>query len=611
MKTIVIVIVTAIIHMLFIPQMFHASDNPQEKLYPDTRWTYMDLPSLTNKQRVELAIKAKKDWKNHNAQITKEAILLSDRLENHIRKWLKGEASAEIPEGLLPPYIDSRKTHHWKLVHPDEIKPEEQWYDMPCYDPAKELHQHGVDPHTTYLKLIFIAPFNSRLLIEGDFPHCRFMDYQIMQPFAPWHPTTGNLGVGEVPIVDADIKPDPGHINPFLPGADRDAANRHYHLTFELKKGNAVKLNPEAMIAPGYRAEGNTRVGGPFAYSGPWGNHMFVPSVVWLRYYAPDKGTAPYAGVPWPKAVLQLSTGEKFWLTCDKSKAVADQTAEVPPRPTAPGEPYPFEGPNFGWFKMYGIQLLYAEADAAAKIRRKDTPDSIAQKKKIIRDTFKLLFSRGADAYPPGNYEVSATCCNYISYLIRTIALGKNKVIVLTGKLPTFPETRNGEKNMTKGQVRYFSITHLQGSGGGIGSSIYTGVPHGSLMDDEMTVNKDNEYIIVFSREEDRPENATINNNVTWQEWGPSGRQNITLRWLSVRPEWYLPEYAPYEKNIPWDKGAWSGENYDPSIIGQNKPGIMGPYHPVIHYMTKQEFEALGTNTDITNIPKWDTNNRL
>jgi len=583
-------------------------DCDSAKVFPDTRWTYQDLPALTNQQRLNLAVEAKKEGDAYSEQVIMEAEELSRELEDYIRKWLDGKVDAELPKGLLPPYIDSVKTHDWKLVNPDEITAEEQWYAMNMYDPQEELHQHAVDPHVTYLKLIFIAPFGSKLLIEGDFPHCRFMDYQILEPLDPGHPVTGNMGVGEVAIVDADIEPDEGHVNPFRLGADRNAKKRHYHITFELKKGNAVDLNPEAMIAPAYRAKGNTRVGGPFGFAGPWGGNELVPSIVWLRYYAPDKDAEPYGNVPWPKATLQLSTGEKFWLTCDKSKAVKDQTATVPQRPTPPIEPSNFQGSNFGWFKMYGISLLYAEADTFNKLTPWDSEEEIEKMKKNLRDIFQLLFNRGADAVPPGNYEVSATCCNYISYLIRPISLGKNKVIVLTGKLPTFPGTRNGEEEMTSGEVRYFSITHLQG-GGGLGTTLYTGVPHGSLMDDEIITNEDGEYVIVFSREQDRPKNAIKKNNITWQDWGPAGRQNLNLRWLSVRPEWYLPEYAPDEKNIPWDKGSWSGQNYDFSLVGQNRPGVMGPYHPVIHYMTKEEFEALGSNIDPNDVPDWNKNN--
>ncbi|MGD2250150.1 MAG: hypothetical protein PVF58_17235 [Candidatus Methanofastidiosia archaeon] len=574
-----------------------------QKVSPETLWTYQDLPALTNEQRIELALKAHTEGDTHYQKVIEEAEELSKTLEEYIYQWLNGEVDAELPEGLLPPYIDSAKTHTWKLVHPHEITPEEQWYAMKMYNPQEELHQHSVEPHATYLKLIFIAPFNSKLLIEGDFPHCRFMDYQILQPFDPYHPVTGNMGVCEVPIVDVDIEPDEGHVNPFRVGADRTTEKRHYHLTFDLKIGNAVDLNP--VMKFDYRAPGNTRVGSPFGFSGPWGGNVLVPSVLWLRIYAPDNNKEPYGGVKWPKAVLQLPTGEKYWITCDKSKAVHDQTCPVPNRPVPPYEPYLFQGPELGWFKMFGIDLVMMEANAYTESEPWGPKDVVTTKKEI-RDFYKLMWNRGADADPPGNFECSATCCNYISYLLRPMVLGKEKVIVLTGKLPEFPKTRNGEPLMEKGEIRYFSITHQQGSGG-LGKSIYTSVPHGSVMDDEIIVNGNNEYIIVYSREKERPENATEENGVTWQEWGPSSRQVLCIRWLSVVPDWYLPEVAPDSNNIPWIRGAWSQDQYDKTLVGENHSGVLGVYHPVIHYMTVKEFEALRDSLSVEDIPEWNS----
>ena len=116
---------------------------------------------------------------------------------------------------------DNHKTKKWKLQKPEEIDPDNQWYFIPAREKPldmNKLYQHSADPHVTYLKCIFIAPFGSTLLVEGDFPHCRFMDYQILQPFDPLHPT---ITMGEIPLVDVDIEPNDGHSNPFRVGADR------------------------------------------------------------------------------------------------------------------------------------------------------------------------------------------------------------------------------------------------------------------------------------------------------------------------------------------------------------------------------------------------------
>lgn len=577
----------------------------KEKVRAGTRWTYMEIPNLTEAERFNLALKARREGAAYRNRATAKAERLSSELEAHIRKWLAGKADANIPKGLLPRYIDSAKTHDWKLVRPEDVKPEDQWFSMPMYDPSKELFQNSPDPHATYFKLIFIAPFGSKLLVEGDFPRCRFMDYQILQPFDPSFPVTGNMGVCEVPLVDVDIEPDPGHVNPFRVGADRSATKRHYHVTFELKAGNAVELNPEVMRAPAYRDSGNTRVGGPFGFAGPWGDGVLVPSVLWLRCYAPDKDAGKFGGVAWPKAVLQLSTGEKFWLTCDKSKAVKDQTMPVHVQPTAPAEPYVFDGPILGWFKMFGMILVRGEAHAYHRMAKPFGPMDPDEVKWKMRGILRLQWNRGQDAPPPGCFECSATCCNYISYLLRPMVLGQDKVLVVTGRLPEYPKTRDGERKMTGGQIRYFSITHQRGGGGARGGSIHTGTPLGSLMDDEIVLNKRREYVIVYTRGSERPKNAVKANGVTWQEWGPISRQSVVLRWLSVLPEWHLPKFAPHEDNITWEKGSWSSKQFDKSLVGRNRPGTMGPYHPVIHYMSRAEFEALGNRIDPRRVPEW------
>jgi hypothetical protein len=62
---------------------------------------------------------------------------------------------------------------------------------------------------------------------------------------------------------------------------------------------------------------------------------------------------------------------------------------------------------------------------------------------------------------------------------------------------------------------------------------------------------------------------------------------------MSVMPQWHLPKYSPDGYNLPWSKAAWSGSQYDESLVGLNQSGIMGPYHPVIHLLTKEQFESL------------------
>jgi len=577
---------------------------------PEDYYTYFDIPDLSIKQMINNSCrKTRQEWASYYQQQNQEAKELSDKLETYIKDWYYGRADSKIPSGLLPPSIDNEKTKDWVLLRPEEIKQEDQWYIFPAHkvDPEfKRLYQHSPDGNATYLRLVFIAPFDSSLLIDGDFPHSREMSFHIIRPFDPRFPGTGNMGVLEVPLVDVDIEPDEGSVNPFQTGADRNALNRHYHVVFELKAGDPTALNP-VLNDPHLRAPGNTRVGGPFISTGPYGDGVIIPSTIWIRYYGPDKGLEPLAGVPLPKAIFKLKTGEEFWLKPSNDLYKVRQTMLAEGANTPPSDPLKatksMNGPDAGWHKMFGIWELYAEARAML-LTINSYEQVVKAARTQVRGMLDCFFNQGADNPAPGNIAHSATDCPYNNYLIRNFSLGSDKVYVITGKLPTTPRTRNGEATMERAQARYWSISHT-GSGK---DRKYQGVLYGSLMDDEIVTNQNNEYIIVHSAGANRPSNAVPENGVTWQDFGTQSSQNFQIRWMSVYPDHYMEEYAPTDQNIPWETGAWMQEKYDKTLVGENKPGVMGPYHPVIHYMTKEQFEALGNKPlKAEDIPLWTT----
>ncbi|MBW2148852.1 MAG: hypothetical protein JRG73_19490 [Deltaproteobacteria bacterium] len=576
-----------------------------EKIRNIDYWTYTDFQVLSDEEIRAFCDMTPAEREEYDNEKIAEAQALSDRLETYIRNWYYGNASPQIPINILPSSIDNDKTRNWRLLRPEEVDPARQWGVRPAHEIPTDfnrLYFLSPDNHVTYMKLFFIAPFDSQLLIEGDFAHARFMDYQILAPFDPQNPTTSGMGAPEVPIVDVDIEPDPGHTNPFRPGADRNAENRHYHLTFDLKAGNAVELNPEAMIAPAYRAPGNTRVGGPFAFSGPNGNGSIIASVLWLRYYAPDKDRGPLGGVGYPKALLRLETGETFWIQPDFSLAERRQNTAVPGYRTWSAEPEELIGPNVGWGKMFGFWLTFADGVAYPWVNPWGVfPKSWAEEEIQSRDA--CYFGRGPNMAPPGNYETSASGMNYNTYLYRVVWLGGGKVYALTGKLPTTPKTRDGEPIATTGEARYWSICH---TGKGEGEK-YPGLLYGCLMDDEIETDTNNKYIIVYSRGHQRPWNATEECGVTWQNFGLESKQVLNIRWMSVMPDDYLPQHAPHQNNIPWETGEWSSPSWDINIMGyNNQNGFMKEYQPLMHYFSKEEFETLGCPVRAEDIPEWN-----
>jgi len=425
------------------------------------------------------------------------------------------------------------------------------------------------------------------------------MSYQISPPFDPQFPYAANRGQMEVPIVDIDIEPDQGSVNPFRIGEDREAIDRHYHVYFDLKKGNMVDLNP-VMQNEHFRAPGNTRVGGPFAATGPVGDGVITAPVMWLRYYVPDKGTEPLAGVSIPKAKLKLSTGEEFWLQPDFSFAEQRQTKKIEGYSSPMGYKVPeIVGPDFGWDKMFDIFFIWAEG-AVRQISKPfgDYPADIIKSK--TREQYSCQTNKGYDKETPGSIGHSATDCPYNSYIRRTFAFTKNHVYAINGRLPTTPKTKNGDSTIQKAQARYLSVCHTgQGE-----DKKYNGLVYGCIIDEDITVDENNDYILVYGQG-DRPSNAKEECGVTWQEIGPESQQGIVFRWMAVYPDHYMEEYAPFDNNIPWETGTWLSDDYDITQVGKNEPGVMGPYHPVISYLSVKELEAIGCPVNADKLPEW------
>jgi len=537
-------------------------------------------------------------------KLDKEARQISDQLEAYIKKWHKGEAPAKLPDSILPQGYDTAIYKDFRLVKPENISPEKVWairYAHPIdFD---TLYGSFPDPHCTYLLApVLYAPFGAELTIKGEFPHSRFFDIQVSPAlytreyrYDKW------AGKGEVSIVDADIEPLPGHTNPFRVGANRNADKRSYEVTYKMALGNPAKLNKAHN--PPYRGKGNLRYGSAIQVQGPWGadaKHGHGRGIwdfgdVWIRYYGIDHKYTPDGGVNLPEMYFELPTGEKFFIMANIDGLKRLSETPMANRDIGNGDPHDFNGPTTGWDKQFGIMLQISTG--LSKALNKEKPKD----KEYLRKLDMGITGRGENQAPPACYEINATGCNYIGYLTSGTSIKKGKVFAITGKLPTFPDTRDGAETMDTAQCRYWSITTYDA---GFPFSKVKGLENTSIMDDEIVIDENRRYIIVYSRKEDRPANATKANGVTWVDWGKTCTQAITLRWMSVSPEWSF-ELTPNEENLPWSKSTWSGSEYDPNLIGKNKPGFLKEYHPVKHYMTKEDFESLGNDLNPQKIPSW------
>lgn len=537
--------------------------------------------------------------------VVSEAQVISDNLESYIEGWLDGQNPAQIPDSLIPDGVVDNEDFY--LKHPDSVSASETW-GWRVAEPVDfdSLHNGIPDPNATYLLLgPALAPFGSKVHIEGEFPYCRFFSIQMSPPLSGEEYTYNRyFGPTEVSIVDADIDPLPGHTNPFRVGNYRKATNRSYQVTYELTTGNPVSVSNN-QFQPPYRYPGNLRKGSFIQYQGPWGedggfdgimpaNGEWNIGALWVRIYAPDSGKGPFGGVNLPKVYYELPDGREYFIGANFDKLVERANGTMAARSTNT-QPNAYIDASDGWLKSFGIlrNILVGSAQANDWTH----PDSLEKIRKVDLGVTGRGLSQGA----PANYEPSATGNNYVNYFGRYQHNADDYVTVLTGKLPTFPNTRPGLDTMTAAQIRYWSVV-------GYDNSIDAQLPGSAvnaIMDDEVVLDENRNYIICYAQSNDRPINATAENGVTWKNWGPTMDLGLVIRYLSVNGDWSFSK-TPDELNLNWEENDFASTQFDSSHTYQNWHNCwMECYQPRIHYMHKQEFEALGNDFKVQDIPIW------
>jgi len=139
----------------------------------------------------------------------------------------------------------------------------------------------AVDTNAVYWGGTYGALPGTRIRIEGQYPHSRYMSWNVYDSAA--RPIDA--------LSDSQLAPDPDSSNPFLPGADRTVTQRSYTAFIE------VGPRP-AQPAPNTLYTGDSQ-GGTFLY----------------RVYVPDAGRDQKGGVPLPKPdggyTIVVSTAEQ------------------------------------------------------------------------------------------------------------------------------------------------------------------------------------------------------------------------------------------------------------------------------------------------------------
>jgi hypothetical protein len=333
-------------------------------------------------------------------------------------------------------------------------------------------------------------------------------------------------------VHDTGIAPDPGSTNPFLPGARRDARNRAYTMTL-------IAAPPPPDPAP------NTY------YTGTDSTTSLV-----YRVYANDRGTDVAGDEPLPAVALVGADGSR--LEGDAACAAIntpDHDVQTTPPTTleqwedlihTPGlDPAVAPAKRHPFFERFFNGAYNFVGDFRPEARAGMTPTD----------------SGGAFSNADTRYVYAAINRRF------------GPVLVVRGKLPTFPATTDGERRMGAGQLRYWSLCTNE--------TPVTGRAVDCVSDYQVALRRGRRYTIAISRPGDRPRNARARCGVTWLDWGAQTAvpEQPGYGLVIVRNMLAAPGFRQAAQNV--------------KELGTERQ-VMGAYYPSPSYTTKRRFEARG-----------------
>ena len=317
----------------------------------------------------------------------------------------------------------------------------------------------------------FPLPPGSELVFRGRYPKARYFSFNVYDPAL--QPTDG--------INDAEIQPDPGSSNPFLPGARRDAAKRSY----------TVRVVPGV---PPAKRERNT------IYLNAGGQGVNAGQIIY-RTYVPDRGLPSDGGVGVPEVSMKLPGGAELSqpLTCARRDSTVGETLDGLQRST--------DGPDIG--ATPGPCPIPSAGRHSSTTRRRSAIPSAALRRRVGG---RCCRARSWAASSPTSTTPTRS---------RWRAAASVPVMVLQGKAPTTPKTLDGRPVMGTGQVRYWSLCENEFASQRVTDCLY---------DEQVPLKPGRRFTIVMSTPGARPRNARAACGVGWMSWGAHPDGLLILR---------------------------------------------------------------------------------
>jgi hypothetical protein len=397
------------------------------------------------------------------------------------------------------------------------------------------------DSNASYWIAQYELPPGAKLVLRGRFPYCRYAAFALYRP-----DPLGSFTATSEAIVDHEIAPDPGSVNPFVPGNRRLGEKRDYTVYIVGEDAPARKQDRKP----------NT------LYAGKQGLLQMA-----YRVYLPDVNRDGSGDVGLPRYEAQLADGTKL---------SADGVREKLNRPLSAGLP---SGMTVAQWKA-----LCNAPDNDPELKPQTTP---ARNPPVVERYFNNAYSlagvfktKEARAKLPQKPETGFGGDPVTLYMFSWASRAYGPVLVLRGKMPRFPNTFLGKagkglETMTDWESRYWSLIICEAPPSGLSND--------GLTDMQVPLDKYGNYTIVISREADRPANATGENGVAWMDWSARGEG---IDDPSNRADFGMLVFRFMYNNPTWKH----------SPVGIAAPGteadVMGPYYPRGEYTDKAAFEA-------------------
>lgn len=347
------------------------------------------------------------------------------------------------------------------------------------------------------------------LELRGRYPHSRYFSFTAYDPTL--RSTDG--------IHDTAIAPDRGSRNPFVAGASRTVKSRSY----------TVRVVPGK---PPAKRAANTLYAGSLA-------------LVIYRNYRQDRGLDDDGGVGLPDIVLRAGKASIPLSNCpypavppNGLNALLANASLADVLPPLLGSPDP------QWRKFYNLPTSVGYA-LTTTVTGQRVGDLLAPL------TTKL--PKGGFADNPDN-----------TYIATVLSTSHGEVAVLKGRMPTFPRTFEGQKQMGSGQLRYWSMCSEE-----FATTRY----YGCVNDDEVPLGPHRTFTLMVSTAAKRPANATSECGIAWLPAGPAPDTVMIQRNMLPAPSFT--------------------QSIQAARYGQERSDL-GPYYPNTTYMTQREAEALG-----------------